>query len=65
LRIRDHVSVRIRGRYHGNETATCVIPGHQRPGEELIADQLIVEDGPLAFNYRSVCGYGTTFDYSG
>jgi hypothetical protein len=31
LRIRDHVSVRIRDRYHGNETATCVIPGHQRP----------------------------------
>ena len=36
-----------------------------RSGEELVADQLVVEDGPLAFSYRGVCGYGTTFDYSG
>jgi hypothetical protein len=65
LRIRDHVSVRIRNRYEGEETVTCVIPGHERAGEELVADELVVTDGPLAFNYRGVCGYGTTFDYSG
>ena len=65
LRVRDHVSVRIRGRYDGEETVTCVIPGHERRGEELIADQLVVEDGPLAFSYRGVCGYGSAFDYAG
>jgi len=65
LRIRDHVSVRIRDRCAGEETVTCVIPGHDRAGEELVADELVVEDGPLAFSYRGVCGYGTTFDYSG
>jgi hypothetical protein len=65
LRIRDRVSVYIRDRYDGDETVTCVIPGHGREGEELIADQLVVEDGPLAFNYRGACGYGSTFDYSG
>jgi hypothetical protein len=65
LRIRDHVSVLIRGRYEGHETVTCVIPGHERPGEELIADELVVEDEKLSFSYRGVCGYGTTFDYSG
>jgi hypothetical protein len=65
LRIRDHVSVRIRDRYAGPETVTCVIPGHERTGEELIADQLVVEDGRLAFSYRGVCGYGSTFDYAG
>jgi hypothetical protein len=65
LRIRDRISVRIRDRYQGDETVTCVIPGHDRSGEELVADELVVEDGPLAFSYRGVCGYGTTFDYSG
>ena len=65
LRIRDRVSVRIRDRYDGPETVTCVIPGHDRTGEELVADELLVEDGPLAFSYRGVCGYGSTFDYSG
>jgi hypothetical protein len=64
LRICDHASVRIRDRYDGDETVTCVIPGHERTREQLIADQLVVEDGPLAFDYRGVCGCGTTFDYS-
>jgi hypothetical protein len=65
LRIRDHVSVRIRGRYNGDEAVTCVIPGHQRAGEELVTDEIVVDDGPLAFHYRGVCGYGATFDYAG
>ena len=65
LRIRDRVSVRIRGRYEGDETVTCVIPGHERSGEELVADELLVEDAPLAFNFRGVCGYGSTFAYAG
>jgi hypothetical protein len=65
LRVRDRVSVRIRDRYEGGETVTCVIPGHDRSGEELIADELVVEDGPLAFSYRGVCGYGSSFDYGG
>jgi hypothetical protein len=65
LRIRDHVSVRIRDRHDGGETVTCVIPGHQRTGEELVADELVVEDGPLAFRYRGVCGYGSSFHYVG
>src|SRR3954451_15863991 len=64
LRIRDHVSVRIRDRYDGPESVTCVIPGHDRSGEELVADELLVEDGPLAFSYRGTCGYGATFDYA-
>ena len=63
LRIRDRVSVRIRDRFPGPETVTCVIPGHDRDGEELISDELRVHDGSLDFHYRGVCGYGTTFAY--
>ena len=65
LRIRDHVSVRIRDRYPGVETVTCVIPGHEQSGEELIADELRVGDGPLRFEYHGNCGYSSRFDYSG
>jgi hypothetical protein len=65
LRIRDHVTVRIRDRYAGQETVTCVIPGHDREGEELVADELLVADGVLEFSYSGVCGYGSTFDYRG
>jgi hypothetical protein len=59
------VTVRIRDRYPGQESVTCVIPGHDRTGEELVADELLVNDGPLAFFYAGTCGYASDFDYSG
>jgi hypothetical protein len=65
LRIRDHVTVRIHDRYAGEQAVTCVIPGHDRDGEELVADELLVNDAPLAFFYSGTCGYGSSFAYSG
>src|SRR5262249_50250234 len=65
LRMRDDVSVRVRGRHGGPESGTCVIPGHDRSGEELVADELQVSDGLLQFEYRGNCGYSGTFDYLG
>ena len=65
LRIKDKVTVQIRDRHAGQEKVTCVIPGHDRDGEELVTETLRVDDGPLAFEYSGVCGYGGTFDYSG
>jgi hypothetical protein len=65
LRIREHVTVRIRDRFAGDEAVTCVIPGHDRDGEELVAQELRVDDGPLAFDYSGTCGYAATFAYSG
>jgi hypothetical protein len=65
LRIRDHISVRIRDRYQGEETVTCGIPGHHREGEELVTDELVVEDERLSFRFSGVCGYGSSFDYAG
>ena len=65
FRVHEHVTVRIRDRYQGDETVTCGIPGHEREGEELIADLMRVDDGPLVFEYAGNCGYAATFDYSG
>jgi hypothetical protein len=65
LRIRDHVTVRIRDAYAGDEAVTCVIPGHQQSGEELVADELRVDDSTLQFEFRGNCGYAAQFDYSG
>jgi hypothetical protein len=63
LRIRDHVTVRIRDAWEGPEIVTCVIPGHEETGEELIADELRVDDEPLRFELRGNCGYSARFDY--
>ena len=59
------MSVRASAPYAGPETVTCVIPGHEREGRELVVDELSVETGPLAFEYRGVCAYESTFDYAG
>src|ERR1700751_1221526 len=65
LRIIDHVTVWIRDRFAEDAAVTCVIPGHDRQGEELVADELLVNDGPLTFFYSGTCGYASDFAYSG
>jgi len=46
------------------ETVTCLIPGHDRDGRELLTDVLEVSDDPLDFALSGVCGYEATFEYS-
>jgi hypothetical protein len=65
LRIRDHVDVQIRDRYQDQGTVTCVIPGHDRSGEELVTERIAVEEEELSFRFEDVCGYASTFDYAG
>jgi hypothetical protein len=65
LRVRDHVTVRIRDRWPGDQTVSCVVPGHDRAGEELVTGELAVEDAALSFSLSGVCGYASTFDYAG
>jgi hypothetical protein len=65
LRIRDHISLRIRDRYAEQGQVTCVIPGHDRTGEELLTEELSVQDGPLGFSFSGTCGYASSFDYAG
>lgn len=66
FRVRDRVEVRVAAPVADQPTVTCVIPGHDRQGEELTVEVLsVTEQAPLAFEYRGVCAYSSTFDYSG
>ena len=65
FRVRDALSVRIRGPVDDLATVTCVIPGHEQAGEEVVAEHLHVDDGGLQFDYQGNCGYAARFDYSG
>jgi hypothetical protein len=65
LRIGDRVTVSIRDAWPGPETVSCVIPGHDVRGEELVADELRVADDVLRFSFSGNCGYAAPFDYSG
>jgi hypothetical protein len=61
--VKDVVSVRISGPYPGEETVTCVIPGYDRSGGEVIAEELRVDDDELSFEFAGVCGYSGDFEY--
>jgi hypothetical protein len=47
-----------------DSTVACVVPGHDRPGTELINDEVVVNDPPFEFELRGTCAFTRSFDYS-
>jgi hypothetical protein len=64
FRVRDRVSVRVAAPVLDQRPVTCVIPGHDRSGSELVVDELQVSAGPISFRFEAVCAYESTFDYA-
>jgi hypothetical protein len=64
FRAGSQVTVRVSKPLANQETVTCVIPGHDRSGREVVAELLSVQDGPLEFELSARCGYEATFEYS-
>jgi hypothetical protein len=60
----SHVTVRITAPYDTQSPVTCVIPGHDRTGREVVAETLDVRNEHFDFTYSGRCGYETTFEYS-
>jgi hypothetical protein len=46
-----------------DETISCGIPGHDHPGQELIAETMHVDETPLRWTIEGQCGFATDFDY--
>ena len=42
---------------------SCGIPGHDRPGTEVNASLLAVDESGFQFRYSGVCGFTTKYDY--
>jgi hypothetical protein len=45
-------------------TVSCGIPGHDHPGQEIVAEVFRYRDGPLDWEFRGRCGFATEFAYS-
>lgn len=43
---------------------SCGIPGHDRPGQELVAAEFRVDDAPLRWEVSGRCGFASDFMYS-
>jgi len=48
-----------------DETISCIVPGHDRPGTELYADEVVVEDPPFDFELHGTCAFTRDFEYTG
>jgi hypothetical protein len=50
--------------FETDEVVACGIPGYGNPGTELIADELVVDDGPFTWELSGNCAFASAFDYS-
>ena len=46
-------------------SVSCIVPGHDRPGTELVNDEVRVTDPPFDFELQGTCAFMRDFDYSG
>jgi hypothetical protein len=65
IRAGGWVEVIEREPFRSEEPVTCGIPGHERPGQEIVAQRLAVDDDRLGFEFRGRCGFATTYAYEG
>ncbi len=47
-----------------DQPVACGIPGYDRVGRELYADELVVDDEPFAWELAGNCAFASDFDYS-
>jgi hypothetical protein len=65
FRAGEFVEVRVARPFDEQHTVTCVIPGHERTGREVVAESLEVHEDRLEFSFSGNCGYESDFEYWG
>ncbi len=63
VRIGDAVSVRATQPVETELPVACGVPGYDRVGRELYADELVVDDEPFKWRLEGNCAYASDFDY--
>lgn len=64
LTVGDSISARATHPVETELPVACGIPGYGHVGLELYADELVVYDGPFAWELSGNCAYATDFDYA-
>jgi hypothetical protein len=65
VRVGDMIRLRATRPVETESTVSCIVPGHDRPGTELVNDEVRAVDPPLDFELHGTCGFTRDFDYSG
>jgi len=64
LRVGSAVSLRATTAVDSALPVACGIPGYDRVGHELYADELVVDDEPFAWELAGNCAYASSFAYA-
>jgi hypothetical protein len=64
IRVGSTISVRATRPVETDVPVACGIPGYDRAGRELYADEFAVEDDPFALELTGNCAYESDFDYA-
>ena len=65
IRVGGEIHVRATEPYRTDATVSCIVPGHDEYGTELVNEEVVVDDGRFSFELRGTCGFERDFDYSG
>jgi hypothetical protein len=64
IRAGEEVRVRATTPYETDAAVSCIVPGHDRPGTELVNDEVLVADGTFSFELHGTCGFEREFEYA-
>ena len=64
LQVGDAVRLRATQPVASDAVVRCGIPGYDEPGRELVAEELIVDDDPFAWELSDNCAFASTFAYA-
>jgi hypothetical protein len=57
------VAARASRRFPTGERVSCIVPGHETAGTELVADVLEARNGPFEWRLALNCAFAAPFDY--
>jgi hypothetical protein len=65
VRVGDSIRLSAKTPVATDASVSCIVPGHDRPGTELINEAVVVRGSPFDFELHGTCAFTRTFDYSG
>jgi hypothetical protein len=64
ITVERYVTARTARPVLSDEPIACGIPGYDRPGQEIIAEDFQADEGSLRWSVSGRCGFATSFAYS-
>jgi hypothetical protein len=65
VRLGETVRLRATTPFATDSAVSCIVPGHDRAGTELINDEVLVNDEPFEFELHGTCAFARGFEYTG